>query len=260
MVALIDIDSLFYLAAYKLDEPEFVEKCGLSNEDADTIIGSLAEIAMDRVENMLNDILLDIENDENNITITSQEIYVTACKNSIRKQLSPEYKSNRERNAIVDCLRNLYIFKSDAIFHDEYEADDLVADRAKELGVGNYILVTMDKDIQQIGGFIYNFYRKPSKKDEQGNVIESYPRKGLSYIAPIEGAKFLAKQLIMGDASDKVQGLPKYGKVKAEKIIEPIDNIFGLKRAVISEYRKVYGDDYIEPLQLNFRLLYLGKY
>ena len=260
MVALIDIDSLFYLASYKLDEPEFVEKCGLSNEDADTIIGSLAEIAMDRVENMLNDILLDIENDENNITITSQEIYVTACKNSIRKQLSPEYKSNRERNAIVDCLRNLYIFKSDAVFHDEYEADDLVADRAKDLGVGNYILVTMDKDIQQIGGFIYNFYRKPSKKDEQGNVIESYPRKGLSYIAPFEGAKFLAKQMIQGDACDKIGGLPRYGQAKASKIIDPITTTFGLKKAVINEYKKVYPEDYFIQLQTNYRLLYLGKY
>jgi 5'-3' exonuclease len=120
----------------------------------------------------------------------------------------------------------------------------------------------MDKDLRQIGGFIYDFYRKPPTTDESGDVIKItfHQRNGLSYYSNMDGAKFLAKQLIMGDASDKVQGLPKYGKVKAEKIIEPIDNIFGLKRAVISEYRKVYGDDYIEPLQLNFRLLYLGKY
>jgi len=77
VIALIDIDSLFYLASYKLDDPENVEKLGLSNEDADTIIGTLAEIASDRLEVMLNDIMLDIEQDVNNIQITGIEIYVT---------------------------------------------------------------------------------------------------------------------------------------------------------------------------------------
>jgi hypothetical protein len=59
MIALIDADSLFYLSCYKLDDPAFVEKCGLSNEDAETIIESLAEVGADRLENMLNDIILD---------------------------------------------------------------------------------------------------------------------------------------------------------------------------------------------------------
>lgn len=258
MVALLDIDSLFYLAAYKLDDPSFVEKCGLSNEDEDTIIGSLAEIASDRVENMLNDILLDIENDINNIKITKIEIFVTACKNSIRKKVSPTYKSNREPNKIVDCLRNLYIFKSDAIYHDEYEADDLIADRAKTLDIHNRIIITMDKDLQQIGGFIYNFYRKPSRKDDEGNVIESFNRKGLSYVSPFAGFKFLAKQMIMGDSGDKVQGLPKYGIKSAEKILEGKESKFSLIKSVVSEYKKVYNDEYKKHLQTNFRLLYLG--
>lgn len=259
MVALIDIDSLMYRAAYKLDDPAFVEKCGLSNEDYDTIIGSLAEIASDRLENMLNDILLDIEKDENNIHITSQEIYVTTCKHSIRKQIYPEYKANRERNAIVDCLRSLYLFKNDAITDDVYEADDLIADRARELN-GNYIIITMDKDLKQIGGFIYDFYAKPSKKDEQGNVVEVYPRRGLSYVSKIEGAKFLAKQMISGDSGDAVSGLPRYGKKTASKIIDPCNSRVLMIRKVIETYQKVYGEEYIEPLQQNFRLLYLGKY
>jgi 5'-3' exonuclease len=118
----------------------------------------------------------------------------------------------------------------------------------------------MDKDLTQIGGFIYNFYRKPSIKDEEGNAIEVFKRKGLSYTTKFNAQKFLAKQMIQGDSGDRVQGLPKYGSVKAEKIIEPITNTFGLIKAVVNEYKKVYADDYIEPLQINFRLLYLGSY
>jgi 5'-3' exonuclease len=260
MIALIDADSLFYLACYKLDDPAFVEKCGLSNEDADTIIESLAEIGADRLETMLNDILLDITNDENNIEISAVEIYVTHCKNSIRKEISKDYKSNRQPNPIVNCLRKMYIAKNHAIYSDTLEADDLIAIRAKELGEYNCIIATMDKDLTQIGGFIYNFYRKPSIKDEEGNAIQVFKRKGLSYTTKFQAQKFLAKQMIQGDSGDRVQGLPKYGAVKAEKIIEPITNTFGLIKAVVSEYKKVYKEDYIEPLQLNFRLLYLGSY
>lgn len=260
MIALIDADSLFYLSCYKLDDPAFVEKCGLSNEDADTIIESLAEVGADRLENMLNDILLDISNDENNIEISAVEIYVTNCKNSIRKEISKEYKSNRQPNEIVNCLRRMYIAKNNAIYSDTLESDDIIADRARELGEFGCIIVTMDKDLMQIGGFIYNFYRKPSVRDEEGNAIEIFKRKGLSYTTKFNGHKFLAKQLLQGDSCDVVKGLPKYGAVKSAKIIDPITNTFGLIRAVLAEYKKIYGEDYIEPLQMNYRLLYLGKY
>ena len=260
MIALIDADSLFYLSCYKLDDPAFVEKCGLSNEDSDTIIESLAEIGADRLETMLNDILLDITNDENKIEISAVEIYVTHCKNSIRKEISQEYKANRQPNPIVNCLRKMYIAKNHAIYSDTLEADDLIAIRAKQLGEFNCVIATMDKDLTQIGGFIYNFYRKPSIKDEKGNEIKVFKRKGLSYTTKFNAQKFLAKQMIQGDSGDRVQGLPKYGAVKATKIIEPITNTFGLIKAVVNEYKKVYADDYIEPLQINFRLLYLGSY
>jgi hypothetical protein len=259
MIALLDIDSLFYLACYKLDTPESVDALGLSNEDADGIVFGLAQKAEERLWDMWAGIQYDIEQDENNIKIDSIEIYVTKCTESIRKNLSPQYKANRDRNEIVDCLRNMFIFNSDAISHDSLEADDLIADRARELGEDNCLIVSMDKDLQQIGGFIYNFYRKPSIKDEYGSPIETFPRKGLSYISKLEAMKFLAKQMIMGDAGDGVQGLPKYGKAKADKIIDPIECKFGLIKAVVNEYKTVYGEDYSEPLMLNFRLLFLGK-
>lgn len=260
MIALVDIDSLFYKACYKLDDLEFIEKCGLANEDMDTIIGSLAEIGSDRLEKMLNDILLDIEQDVHNIHISSVEIYVTHCKNSIRKQISKEYKSNRQPNLIVNCLRNLYIFKNDAIYSDTLEADDLIADRAKELRENEYIVISMDKDLSQIKGFRYDFYKKPSIRDEQGNEIESFNCRGLTYQSEFDALKFLAKQMLQGDAGDKIGGLPKYGQVKASKIIDPKTTTFGLKKAVINEYKKVYPEDYFIQLQTNYRLLYLGSY
>jgi 5'-3' exonuclease len=64
----------------------------------------------------------------------------------------------------------------------------------------------------------------------------------------------------MGDSGDNIKGLHNYGKIKANKIIEPIENLFGLKKAVINEYKNVFGKKYKEELKTNFRLVYLGKY
>lgn len=260
MKALFDVDSLFYLACYKLDDPAFVEKCGLSNEDYDTIIGTLAEIGYDRLTGMIDDIMMAIANDKNNIKISGIEFYVTNCKDSIRKKIYPLYKSNRVPNDIVNCLRNLYIIKDDAKYSEIYEADDLIADMAKELGDGNYMVVTMDKDLLQIPGWCYSFYRKPSKKDETGYPIETFSRKGLMYSAKFESYRFFAKQIIMGDSGDKIPGLPRYGEVKASKIVDPIKTVFGLKRAVVNEYKKVYGAEYQKELLITFRLVFLGFY
>ncbi|HEX7844354.1 MAG TPA: hypothetical protein VF476_01060, partial [Chitinophagaceae bacterium] len=104
------------------------------------------------------------------------------------------------------------------------------------------------------------FYKKPSKRDEKGEEIEVFPCRGLTYTSEWDAQKFLAKQMIMGDAGDRIKGLPKYGEVKASKIIDPVDCKFGLIRNVVKEYKKVFGDDYMEQLQLNFRLLYLGSF
>lgn len=259
MIALVDCDSLFYLASYKLDDPEYLERKKLSGIEPETLIPLLAETAQDRLETMLNDIMLDIANDENNINVTSMELYVTKCKDSIRKKIHPEYKAGRVPNPIVNCLREMYIFRSEAMYHDSLEADDLIAIRAREMYQNEYVIVTMDKDLTQIGGFIYNFYRKPAKRNENGEKIEEYPRKGLSYINKLDAAKFLAKQVIMGDSTDNIKGLPRYGEVKASKIVEGCKSSFALRKAVINEYKKVYADDYIDQLMLNFRLVYLGE-
>lgn len=257
MVALWDCDSLFYISCYKLNEPESIEKLQLTEYDEETRLGLLAQIASARMEKMMLDILEDIAKDENNINITSQILFVTNCKKSIRKELSAEYKANRKPDALVNTLRQLYIFENEAIYSDILESDDLIADKAKELH-GDCVIITSDKDLIQCGGFIYNFYRKPSKKDEQGREIEVYPRKGLTYTTMWQAHKFLAKQLISGDSGDRVQGLPRYGEVKSSKIIDPVTSKFGLIKSVLSEYKKVFPENYMEMLQLNFRLLYLG--
>lgn len=261
MIALIDIDSLLYLASYKLNEPEFIEKCGLQHQDDEIILPILAEIAIDRCNEMLMSILMDIESDENNINITGYEVYLTFCKNSIRKKINSDYKNNRIKNDIVDLMRSLYIFKNEAIYDDEFEADDLIADRARELRSKgeNCVIVTMDKDLNQIGGLIYNYYKKPSKYDENGKLIQSFDRKGLSFVGDFEAIKFLATQMLMGDSSDNIMAIKGIGIKTAEKILQSAQTAKQLFFKVVRLYIKHFKEDYIKKLKENYRLLYLGK-
>jgi hypothetical protein len=57
-----------------------------------------------------------------------------------------------------------------AITHPEFEADDLIFDRAFELGEQNCIILTMDKDLKQIPGIHFNYYR-PKVVNENGEKI-----------------------------------------------------------------------------------------
>lgn len=259
MKVLIDADSLMYKAVYKLDDTEFIESKGLQHLSDDELPFALAEFAQDRLEKKINEILTAISDEESNIWISGVEIYITKCSAPLRKKINPNYKAHRKPNLIVNCLRDMYAFRSDAIYDDEFEADDLIADRARELGEYNCIIVTMDKDLKQIGGFIYDFYSHPDKRNEEGEVIESYPMRGLSYIPKKEANWFFAKQMLMGDSCDDVQGLPKVGEKTAEKILAGKESDFSLIRAVLKEYKRVHQENYMEQLMLNKRLLYLGR-
>ena len=259
MVALIDIDSLFYKAAYLLDTEENILKLGLQDYSREEQLCLLSQIGLDRLEQKKLQILNEIEKDANNIDITSVEVYLTLCSNPIRKAINPDYKANREPNELVNTMRKIFSVDYECSFSDMYEADDEIADRARGLN-GNCVIVTMDKDLKQCGGFIYDFYEKPSLKDSEGNIIESYPMRGLSYVSKWEAEYFLAKQMLMGDNSDNVKGIPNIGAKKAEKILSQATTTFGLKKAVVKAYQDHFKEDYVTQLLMHKRLLFLGKY
>ena len=257
MVALIDIDSLFYKAAYMLDTEENILKLGLQDYSREDQLGLLSQIGLDRLEQKKLQILLEIEKDANNIDISSVEVYLTMCSNPIRKDINPDYKANREPNELVNTMRKIFAIDYECFYSERYEADDLLADRAKELN-GNCVIVTMDKDLKQCGGFIYDFYEKPPKRNAEGLIIESYPMRGLSYVSKWDAEYFLATQMLVGDKTDNIEGIKGVGKVKAAKLLLNCKSRYSLIRAVVSAYKLNFGEDYMNHLLINKRLLFLG--
>ena len=209
--------------------------------------------AIDKIAHRCIQILNAIE--ETGVIIDEVEYYVTDCLYNRRKKINPDYKANRKRNSWVYNVRKKLI-ESGLVISDLYlEADDLIADRAAELQ-NDYIIVSIDKDLETIKGLHFNYY---AIKDEEGNFLQF---KGLNYVTEFEADKKLALMMLTGDTTDNIKGLPKIGKVKGAKLIDSCTTRTQLLFAV---YRAYYRHslinpefEYFEQLTLNYKMLKLG--
>lgn len=111
------------------------------------------------------------------------------------------YKGNRKdikRPKYLRVARQYLLDKYDAVMIDGYEADDLLVSLSDTYG-HNCVIASIDKDLLQQQGWHYNFV-----KDE------------LKLMTYDDATKFLWKQVITGDSTDNIPGLPKVGDKKAE--------------------------------------------
>lgn len=261
MIALIDLDSILYKAVYKVVSVREMRTALEVSESKDDAKQWLKEEVyhegINRCENEILKILNHVDSLLGGDVISGSEVFITTAEKSFRKNLSKTYKSNRKKNDYVWLLREHY--KMNGAFYDSsLEADDLISLRAKELGIGNYVLISMDKDLKQIGGHYWSFYSEKSK-DMQGNYIlnefgiyeTEYKQKQVDFITPKESELFFWTQMLVGDSSDNIKGVPKIGRKTAEKILNGKENLF---TSVAREYLK---RDLKEEFKTNYELLKL---
>lgn len=255
ITALIDFDSVLYSSVYKIvsfrEMREALEQ--LSKEDAKKwLLGEVYERGINRSEN----ILLDIQNyltDNFFEDIISWEIFITTCTDNFRYKIRDDYKAKRKKNNYVWLLREHYR-NNDAFYSDTLEADDLIADRARELGKGNYIVISIDKDLKQISGYYWSFYKQRAKdmegnfiKNEYGNFETEYKQKLVQDISESEAKYYFYEQMLVGDAVDNIKGVQGIGKVKAKKLLSNSNNYFitvareYLKRGMKKEFKETYS-------------------
>jgi len=259
MIALIDFDSILYESVYKIvsisQMREAITKHGKEGAKQ-WILEEVYNEGINRAENQL----LKMQNYLNDIffeDITAYELFITTCENSFRKSISTSYKSNRKRNKYVWLLREHYRYNG-GLNHRELEADDLIASRAKEIGIGKYIIVSIDKDLKQIGGYFWSYYKIKSR-DMQGNLIPNefgfyereYKQKEVVFISAKEAEFLFWKQMLMGDASDNIKGLHRVGEKTAEKILKDFTNPF------IRVAREYIKREQKQDFKINYQLLKL---
>ena len=147
------------------------------------------------------------------------------------------YKGNRKdiaRPKHYEALR-AYLQRLGAEVIEGQEADDAIATKATE---GNYWIVSIDKDFDQVPGWHYNFVKK-----------EKY------YVTEEQGIRSFYTQILTGDRVDNIIGLKGIGPVKAEKILQDCKT----EREHYDACVKAYDGD-IERVTENGVLLWLRRH
>ena len=202
---LIDFDSILYTSVYKIVSISQMREA-LTNytkvEAREWLMQEIYNEGINRCENEILKIQNYIE-DIFPVEIKDIQLYITTCKRNFRNEIDPKYKKNRKRNKYVWMLREHYKHNG-AKFHDVLEADDLISIDARRLGIGNYLIASIDKDLKQIGGYYWSYYKMRSK-DHEGNPIKNeygffeteYRQKEVSFISKREADLFLWSQMLI---------------------------------------------------------------
>lgn len=266
MIMLFDYDSVIYKSCYMIvsfSDIRLMFSKGWSREKIEKEIVDLCVTRLCQIgDNIVNEIDSSDFIQDQGIDIEYTEYFITRTHQSIRRKLFPDYKSNRIPKPIdkwVRRVRNYLIEGNISIVDDEWEADDLIADRAKELGVNNCIIVSIDKDLQTLPGLHFNYYQKPSKEvDQYGNKVKN-PMKGFIVVDEEKALYNFYYQMLIGDGSDGISGVQGIGPKTASMLLFGLSDEQDFKTVTMSEYINKYGANAKYMYKKNEFLLKLGK-
>jgi len=170
---------------------------------------------------------------------------------NFRNMLYPEYKLNRhadpnKQNHFVPVLRKLAVAENLAVESNGREADDLMRIWAEECrAIGQeYIICSIDKDLKCIPGKHWLMHKK-----------------AFLDISEDEAKRHYYQQLLKGDPTDNIPGVPRVGEVKAEKILAPFNTEEEFQEQVVEQYLIAYGElEWKDYLLSNGKMIHLQKH
>lgn len=206
------------------------------------------------VQNALHNVNLTIESIKENLGVDDYVVYLSGPTN-FRNDIATirKYKGNRDaahKPVHGPAIREYLGKYHPCMVSDNEEADDVIGytHYARYLGdMEASIICTQDKDLNMIPGHHYNFYKK-----------ERF------YVTPELADWYFYKQLLTGDTTDNIVGVPKIGHKKAEKLLHGLEgDVEAMYNIVQLEYVKAYGtDEKNDPdaiLLENARLLWIRR-
>ena len=215
MIALIDADIVAYRIAFGCeDDPE--------------------KIAIRKTSEFLEDLLFtytDAEDCEGYLTGTGNfrfDIAKTAPYKGTRVSEKP-----RHLGIIREYMISAWAFS----VQEKQEADDAISIRAYAMGEEDYIICSVDKDLNNVRGWHYDF-----------NKNNRY------YVTEEEALKNFYTQVLTGDRVDNVPGLAGIGPKKAAKILDGCVTEQELFTAVLASY-----DNDIHRMTEQAQLLWLRR-
>ena len=168
-------------------------------------------------------------------------LYLTG-KGNFRTEyaVTADYKGNRkdkEKPVHIQALRQSLMDKWAAVVTEGEEADDAIAIAATTHG-DKAIMVSLDKDFDQIPGWHYNFVKKSKY-----------------YVKPEDGLRFFYRQILMGDRIDNIIGIHGIGEKKSEKILKDCNT----EQEFYDKCVEMYEGDEARVIE-NGRMLWLRRY
>ena len=178
--------------------------------------------------------------------------YIVAIqgRDNFRTKFFSEYKQTNSRAKVRDThplareFRKFLIKNTDVIPSDGMEADDLLcmwSYKYTQKGK-DFVVASSDKDLLCIEGIHLRL---------RGDKI--------LHVSKEDAEKHYWSQILQGDATDNIQGLPGIGPIKAGRILDSgiKDNY---KETVIQTYKNFYGDDWFNKLNHTGTLIHLLRY
>jgi hypothetical protein len=188
---------------------------------------------------MLDSILEDLQGNRDDM-----QIYLSG-PNNFRYGIATikPYKGNRDaahRPTHEHAIKDYLVERWGAVFTDGEEADDALGIEqytSWEQGIETCI-VSLDKDLHMIPGHHYNFAKREAK-----------------IIGMEEADKNFWSQMITGDTTDNIPGVPGLGPAAAKKILAD-DNYI---QRVAEAYRRAYQEDWRGAMLEMGRLLWIRR-
>ena len=179
----------------------------------------------------------------------ANEIKVAVKGNgNFRDSVSSIYKAHRkdkEPHKFVPTIRNRLVEAGIAIAADGMEADDYLRMWQQEALAKNenYIICSIDKDLKCIPGRHYNMKHK--------NFFD---------VSDAQAIRFYYEQLLQGDSTDNIKGIPGIGPKTAAKLLADANEEEQFKTIVIECYQAAFSrEDWKEQLLVNGKLITLKK-
>lgn len=229
----------------------------MMNDEEEIVISSF-----EYVKNIMDD---KIDQICNAVWATEDPILYLTGDNNFRNDIAKTkpYKGNRKSEKPFH-YRNLkaYIKHAyNAIVADGMEADDaMTIEQCSRLGRLDTIICSRDKDLRICPGMHYGWEVSnqdsfpPQRVSELGSFWESSSGRIHG-----TGLRFFYFQLIVGDSTDNIPGLPRGGPVKAYNVLKDCDTEEDMFNVVSKLYREKLGERWEEYMLEQGRLLWMVR-
>lgn len=208
LIPIIDVDSVVY-------------RCGFASDNSKDEMGNPID---EPLENCLHSVKLHMQSILGIFEPSKGTKVFMQGSNNYRDKLATilPYKGNRDpskRPRYFDAIREYLVGYWEAELVNGMETDDACGITQWRHKDKSTCIVTIDKDLDMIPGWHYN-----------------YVRKELYYIDLATANKKFWTQVLTGDSTDNIQGIPKVGPKTAEKILSNLSDWSDMHNRVKQEY------------------------